>query len=98
MTCIWILLGTTERGWISFLKNENDKKSQLFIYVSAMYFTVTQSTTVGYGDFYSHNSREMTYGIVSEVLAIIIFSSISAIMLSLQYPTTYSDMVSDKLR
>lgn len=49
------------RTWIG-IENPNFKKSSLYVrYISALYWSITTMTTVGYGDIHAVNAVEMTF-------------------------------------
>ena len=49
------------------------------IYLTAIYFSVSTSTTVGYGDFFGNTTYERLYLLPAEFIGICMFSIISGI-------------------
>lgn len=62
-------------------------------YVTALYYTVTTATTVGYGDVSARNSREKLYMIFLEFIGICTFSVITGNILNLKRADRVSDIV-----
>lgn len=63
--CIYYLLAVLYphegRTWIGSI-NPNFRKDDLYIlYVSAIYWSITTMTTVGYGDLHAENAAEMVF-------------------------------------
>ena len=75
LSCIWILIGQTERGWVVSQTDEN-QNNYAFLYVTAFYYITTTATTVGYGDYFPLNKWEKLFSIFLELSAILIFSVI----------------------
>ena len=84
--CIWIKLGHIDDngtpGWVitERLSYEESLPKDLWytsIYCSAVYFIVTTSTTVGYGDYYGVTRYEQLFLIVMQFAGICIFALMS---------------------
>ncbi len=97
LACFWILLGKMEGGWIDIIESEETKESQLYVYVSSIYFVFTTATTVGYGDFYAHHEWEKLYMVFLQFAGICFFSIISGKITSLKSEVRILDIVSDKV-
>ena len=68
------------------------------MYITSIYWVVTTLTTVGYGDFYGHTSREYIYTMFVEFLGIAVFSMIMSSVQQIIGPTTGGDdIITDKL-
>ena len=78
LACAWV--------WLAYENEVNDFQSHWIkvfgfehftnydLYVTAVYFTVTTITTVGYGDIYATETNERILGIVSMLIGVIAFS------------------------
>lgn len=81
---------------------ENDKPPlpedlrQWDIYLTAIYFTVSTSTTVGYGDYYGNTSWERLYLLPAEFIGICMFSIISGITGNLLELPTLMQIIDEK--
>eukprot|EP00350_Pseudokeronopsis_sp_OXSARD2_P012241 CAMPEP_0170565778 /NCGR_PEP_ID=MMETSP0211-20121228/79406_1 /TAXON_ID=311385 /ORGANISM="Pseudokeronopsis sp., Strain OXSARD2" /LENGTH=179 /DNA_ID=CAMNT_0010886743 /DNA_START=872 /DNA_END=1411 /DNA_ORIENTATION=- len=95
MSCIWIFIGRTHEGWVTQLPEEA-REDKGFIYVTALYFITASSTTVGYGDFAAENRWEMTYSVFQEFSSIILFSIISANIISIQFVKSVKTYIEEK--
>ena len=88
MGCIWVFTGDlsadepNENNWIK--EQGLAGKSKYEIYISAIYFTVTTITTVGYGDISGTNTLEKTMCICLMICGTFLFAlasgSITTIM------------------
>mmetsp|Transcript_6488 Transcript_6488/g.5791 ORF Transcript_6488/g.5791 Transcript_6488/m.5791 type:complete len:331 (-) Transcript_6488:861-1853(-) len=96
LSCLWIVLGQTHQGWVTQIEDEEDANSNTFIYVTSLYFITTVSTTVGYGDYYASNTYERGYCLFQQFLAIVIFSIISANILSMEYEKPLKHFIEKK--
>ena len=76
VSCVWILIGQTDKGWVDSISDPNLKGDYLYIYVTAFYFITTTATTVGYGDYFPLNNWEKLFAVFLELAAILIFSVI----------------------
>jgi ankyrin repeat protein len=65
--CFYYLLAARyrdpSRTWIGAAFPDFEKKSLLIRYVTAIYFSITTLTTVGYGDLHAQNTSEMVFDI-----------------------------------
>jgi hypothetical protein len=62
-----------------------------------MYFVVATATTVGYGDYFAHNSREKTFMIFLEFIAICTFSWITGRITNLKKSRKVAEIVKSKV-
>ena len=80
--CIWIFIHNEMvpkseddepvETWITY--NSFDELDDLDLYTTAIYFTITTFTTVGYGDISARNFYERIIGCVAMVIGVISFS------------------------
>ena len=63
----------TENSWISSFEDSNRKE----IYMTAVYFTVTTITTVGYGDMSASTFLEQIFCVIIMIIGVIAFSMAS---------------------
>ena len=98
LACFWILLSYTENSWInsSYILNQSDRESYLFVYVTSLYFVTTTATTVGYGDFSASNSWEKIYLLFLEFTGICTFSVITGNITGLTQQRKIADIIEDK--
>lgn len=95
IACLWIFAGRVQQGenslaefcatehanWICV--NEFGSSSDITLYFSAFYFTVTTITTVGYGDISAYNTVERIICIVLMITGVISFSFASGSLSSI---------------
>ena len=78
LACAWVWLAyenemdTNEPNWI--MMHGFSAYDNYDLYVTAVYFTVTTITTVGYGDIYAVETYERLLGILTMVIGVIAFS------------------------
>ena len=81
--CIWILVGQfvddKSESWIY----PYIEYSEYELYITAIYFTVTTITTVGYGDISGAQSSEKIFCILIMVIGVIAFSFASGSLASI---------------
>jgi hypothetical protein len=66
------------------------------IYLTSIYFSVSTSTTVGYGDFYGNTTYERLYLLPAEFIGICMFSIISGITGNLLELPTLLSIINEK--
>jgi hypothetical protein len=74
-SCLWVFAAKfdlTVPTWIN--QNGYEQDTSLQLYVTAIYFTVTTITTVGYGDISANNSAERLLCVFLMLLGVISFS------------------------
>jgi len=81
--CIWIFIGRsfTEEGWI-VSNNYNDLKP-FSMYLTALYFTFTTISTVGYGDISGGDIVEKWYCILILFIGVLSYSFIAGSITSI---------------
>jgi len=67
------------------------------IYMSALYFIVTTSTTVGYGDYYGRTIWERCFLVVTEFIGICMFSIMSSQTETVIFMPKMKEIVSTKV-
>ena len=80
LACSWVWLAYENRqstAWISTNWIEEfgfERYDNTDLYITAVYFTVSTITTVGYGDIYATESYERLLGILTMLIGVIAFS------------------------
>lgn len=69
---------------------------RLDIYLTAIYFSVSTATTVGYGDFYGSTTYERLFLLPAEFVGICVFSVISGITGNLLELPTLQKIINEK--
>jgi hypothetical protein len=60
--CLWVMLANFDDGVFNWIRyNRVEDESNVGLYTTAFYFTVTTITTVGYGDFSGHTNMEKVF-------------------------------------
>lgn len=81
--CLWILMGTLaediDETWMSDYK----EMTNINLYLTSVYFTITTITTVGFGDISGTNSLERIFCIFTMVAGVIAFSFASGSLASI---------------
>ena len=99
--------GKSINGWVTDMKAKYADKGpdgdylptelrQIDIYLTAIYFSVSTSTTVGYGDFYGNTTYERLYLLPAEFIGICMFSIISGITGNLLDLPTLISIINEK--
>jgi len=85
IACFWITIGRfpDDRGTLGWIASHHDaslpeKYRNTDIYTSALYFVISNATTVGYGDYYASTEGERAFMAVAQFICICLFSQISS--------------------
>lgn len=75
--CLWFYVASVEilseeQTWVSVVLTTDPSTFEL--YVTALYFTISTMSTVGYGDIHPYTRREMIFAILTMVLACGVFA------------------------
>jgi hypothetical protein len=81
--CIWIFIGRTigEEGWVT--QNEFDELVPFSLYLTALYFTFTTISTVGFGDISGGATSEKLYCILILFIGVLAYSFIAGSITSI---------------
>jgi len=76
--CLWFYVSDLDSArfpntWVSYELSHNQNPN---LYIKALYFAVTTSTTVGYGDFNPVTNNELVVGVLALVVSSVLFSKI----------------------
>ena len=71
--CIHIIIGRNSYpSWINTIKIENESFTN--IYICSLYYLITTITTVGYGDIYGRNIKEILFQIILLIIGTFTYS------------------------
>ena len=81
--CIWIFIGRSigEEGWVT--QNEFDDLPPFSLYLTALYFTFTTISTVGFGDISGGATSEKLYCILILFIGVLAYSFIAGSITSI---------------
>ncbi len=83
VACFFVLMATLEddvtKTWMTKFNYEDDAQ----IYILAVYFVMTTTMTVGYGDIYAVTTLERVYCIILMVIGVTCFSFVSGALSSM---------------
>lgn len=112
LACIWIFIGKNDTGdgvssdVLSWYQTEilrldgmgaPEWMKERSLYSTAVYFIVTTSTSVGYGDIYANTKYERTYLILLEFFGILVFANLQGIYPQIIFMPKLKDIVENKV-
>jgi len=78
--CLWYIMGASasagEETWLSRCKDNGGCRNMGEEYISSLYFTLTTMTTVGFGDIYPLNYREIFFALNLLLIASVVFAGL----------------------
>lgn len=87
VACLWFVVGKSsskEETWVSVQQDNGlDVENKFKCYLTALYFSLTTMTTVGYGDIHAINDDEIQFALLMLLVSSIAFAGLMGTLMDL---------------